>query len=87
MKQIREYTLSELGHFTEKHCEAIRATCEGTFMNIRVSWSNYAGNCTLIITSDYGTDEMPYEESEKEVKTMFLHHALAVIRDLMRQNA
>lgn len=87
MKQIREYSLAELGYFTEKDCEAIRATCEGTSMNIKVSWCNYAGNCTLIISSDYGSDEMPYEETEREVKTMFLNNALATIRDLMRQNA
>lgn len=77
---IREYTLSELGYFMQSECEAIREKCEGTFMNIRVSWSNCAGNCTLIISSDYGTEDMTYEESEKEVKTMFLHKALSALR-------
>lgn len=80
MKQIREYAFTELGYFSERDCEAIREKCEGTFMNIKVSWSNHAGNCTLIICSDYGTDDMSYEESEKEVKTMFLHKALSALR-------
>lgn len=81
MKSIREYTFAELGFFTEQDCESIREKCEGTFMNIRVSWSNYAGNCTLIICSDYGTEDMTYEESEKEVKSMFLHKALTALKD------
>ena len=81
MKNTREYTFVELGFFTEQHCEVIREKCEGTFMNIRVSWSNYAGNCTLIICSDYGTEDMTYEESEKEVKSMFLHKALTALKD------
>lgn len=80
MKQIREYSFKELGYFSERDCEAIREKCEGTYMNILVSWSNLAGNCTLIISSDYGTDEMTYEESEKEVKEMFLHKALTALR-------
>lgn len=80
MNKRREFTLSELGYFSEKDCEAIRGKCEGTFMNILVSWSNYAGNCTLIISSDYFPDDVPYETSEKEVKRMFLHHALTALR-------
>ena len=79
MKTIREYTFRELGYFTENQCEAIREKCEGTYMDIHVSWSNHAGNCTLIISSDYGTDDMTYEESEKAVKEMFLHRALSCI--------
>lgn len=80
MNKRREYTFSELGYFTEKDCEAIRSKCEGTFMNILVSWSNCAGNCTLIISSDYFPDEVSYEASEKEVKRMFLHKALSALR-------
>lgn len=86
MRQIREYSLAELGHFTERQCEAIRATCEGTYMNIRVSWSNYAGNCTLLISSDYGSEEMTYEESQAEVKAMFLNRALGAIWTLMPED-
>lgn len=80
MKHIREYIFKEMGFFSERECETIREKCEGTSMNILVSWSNCAGNCTLVISSDYGTDEMTYEESEKEVKEMFLHKALTSLR-------
>lgn len=74
---FREYVLSELGYFTESQCERIRAKCEGTYMNIKVSWSNYAGNRTLILTSDYDFGDMSYDDAANEVKRMFLHYALA----------
>ena len=74
MKTIREYAFTELGYFTECQCEAIRKKCEGTYMNIRVSWSNYAGNCTLIICTDY-------EDTEENIKNFFLHKALAALKD------
>lgn len=80
MKKIREYSLSELGYFSAIDCEAIKAKCEGTFMNIEVHWSNFAGNCTLIIVSDYGVEDMTFSESEKAVKSMFLHKALTELR-------
>lgn len=76
---IREYCLTELGYFTENQCMRIREKCEGTYMHISVSWSNYAGNCTLILTSDYDFGDMSYEDSEKEVKGMFLHYALCSV--------
>lgn len=80
MNPIREFAFTELGYFTESDCEAIRQKCEGTFMNIKVSWSNCAGNCTLIICSDYFPESVTYEAAEKEVKRMFLHHALSSMR-------
>lgn len=80
MKKIREYSLSELGYFSVIDCEAIKKKCEGTYMNIEVHWSNFAGNCTLIVVSDYGVEDMTYAESETAVKTMFLHRALTALR-------
>ena len=70
---IREYEFRELGYFTEKSCERIKKVMDGkTFMNFRVSWSNFAGNCTLIICTDY-------EDTEENIKSFFLHVALAHI--------
>jgi hypothetical protein len=80
MKVTREYAFTELGYFSERDCKAIKEKCEGTFMNIKVCWSNCAGNYTLIICSDYGSEDMSYEESEIEVKRMFLHKALSALR-------
>lgn len=77
---IREYSLSELGYFTQAQCERIREKCEGTYMNIKVSWSNCAGNCSLILVSDYDFGDMTYEEAEKEIKCLFLNKALSMIR-------
>lgn len=70
---IKEYAFPELGYFTEKSCERIKKVMDGkTFMNFRVSWSNFAGNCTLIICTDY-------EDTEENIKSFFLHVALAHI--------
>ena len=70
---IREYAFTELGYFTEQTCEKIKKVMDDkTFMNFRVSWSNYAGNCTLIICTDY-------EDTEENIKSFFLHVALAHI--------
>ncbi len=41
---IREYAFTELGYFTEQTCEKIKKVMDDkTFMNFRVSWSNFAG--------------------------------------------
>ena len=73
MKNIREYAFPELGYFSEPICEKIKkAMDDKTFMNFRVSWSNRAGNCTLMICTDY-------EDTEENIKSFFLHVALAHI--------
>jgi hypothetical protein len=73
MKTIREYAFPELGYFTEDTCERIKATMDNrTYMNFRVSWSNHAGNCTLMIYTDY-------EDTEEHIKQFFLYAALCEI--------
>lgn len=80
MNPKREFAFDELGYFSESDCKAIKEKCEGTFMNITVTWSNIAGNCTLIVCSDYFPESVSYEAAEKEVKRMFLHKALSALR-------
>lgn len=46
-------------------------------MNFDISWSNWAGNCTLIVATDY-------EAEEKEIKDFFLHCALSMIFQIKR---
>lgn len=71
---MREYVFEELGYFTESTCKRIKAAMDGkTFMNFEVCWSNFAGNCTLIIKTDY-------EETEQKIKNFFLNVALEHIR-------
>lgn len=65
--QKKEYIFTELGYFCESECQKIQQAMNGkTYMDFDVTYSNYAGNCTLIIKTDY-------EESEKEIKNFFLH--------------
>ena len=44
-----------------------------TYMNFNVKWSNSAGNCTLIVCTDY-------EDTESRIKNFFLHCALGLRR-------
>lgn len=70
---MREYVFDELGFFTKDSCERIKKAMEGrTFMNFKISWSNCAGNCTLIVATDY-------EDTEEHIKQFFLYAALCEI--------
>ena len=71
---MNEYVFTEIGYFTETTCKKIKAALEGTtFMNFKNSWSNRAGNCTLIVATDY-------EDTEQEIKNFFRACALQHIR-------
>ncbi len=70
---MKQYTFKELGYFSQRECEKIREKLQGkTFMRFGVGWVNQAGNCNLVISTDY-------DAPESEVKEMFLHAALSAI--------
>ena len=73
MKQ--EYVFTELGHFTESSMKKLKEKMDGkSYMNFEVAWSNYAGNCTLFVGTDYFNDsDMSYDEQKKEVGNLFFH--------------
>ena len=76
---MKEYTFEELGYFTERECEAIKEQLQGySYMNFDIAWSNCAGNCTLIVRTDY-------EDTEKKIKNFFLHCVISTIFQLKRQ--
>lgn len=67
---MKEYVFTELGFFTKDTCERIKAAMDGrTFMNFKVKYSNCAGNCTLIVATDYN-------DTEEHIKNFFLYAAL-----------
>lgn len=64
---MKEYIFKELGYFTESECKSIRNKMEGaTYMKFHITWSNCAGNCTLIASTDY-------EDDAERIKSFFLH--------------
>ncbi len=70
---MKEYVFDELGYFTKDSCERIKKAMEGrTYMNFHISWSNCAGNCTLIVATDYN-------DTEEHIKQFFLYAALCEI--------
>lgn len=73
---MKEYIFEELGYFTESQCKALKNALQGsTFMNFDIAYSSYAGNCILIVKTDY-------EAAEQEVKEFFLHSVLSKLAEL-----
>ena len=73
---MKEYVFNELGYFTEKECEAIKEVLQGkSYMNFDITWSSQAGNCTLILRTDY-------EDEPQAIKNFFLNCALGAILEL-----
>lgn len=78
-KDYVEHVFTELGNFQVSECEAIKERLEGrSFMHFEIRWSNWAGNCTLVVGS-----HRP-ETTEQELTEMFLHCALSEIWLLTR---
>lgn len=79
MKKMKEYPLTELGYFSESECASIADALDGkSFMRFHVTWSNCAGNCTLIIKTDY-------DAPRKEIVNFFLGYAMVKLAELNRR--
>ena len=77
---MREYVFDELGYFSADDCKALATALDGkTFMNFKVCFSNYAGNCTIIVEADAS------EYTEADVKTMFMYVALTTLAEIIRK--
>ena len=64
------------GYFSKEQCEAIKAKMQGkTFFNFDISYSNEAGNCTLIVRSN-NTNYTP-----EELKDMFIYACISELAD------
>ncbi len=62
------YLGNELGNLSEQDCKAIKSIMDGmSYYRFNVGWSNYAGNCQLIVKTDYP------DADEDAVRSMFLH--------------
>ncbi len=69
---MKEHIFTELGYFTEKECENIKNALDGkTYMHFSIKWLNCAGNCILIVRTDYE------DTTEENIKRFFLHVALS----------
>ena len=74
-----EYVLESLGFFSESAMKGLKKKAEGkTFMEFRIKWSNCAGNCTLIVVTDFfdGLD-VPYEEQKQYVCNVLMHFIIS----------
>lgn len=75
-----QHVFQELGYFSQQECKAIKERLQGqSFYNFDIGWSNQAGNCILIVSTEWE------KTSEKELKDSFLWLALSLICQLDRQ--
>ena len=73
-----EYTMEQLGYFTEDECIAIAKVMDGkTYMDFKVLYSNMAGNCTLIVRTDY-------DATKEEVTNFFIACAFRILAELSK---
>lgn len=78
-KHYVEHVFTELGYFQDVECEAIKARLQGaTYMHFDIRWSNWAGNCTLVVSTTRP------ETTEQELTEMFLHRALSELWQMSR---
>lgn len=69
--KMTEICLTDLGYFTQSRAEKIKQKLQDkSFYHFKVDYSNFAGNCTLIVRTDRA------ETNEQELKEMFLHCCL-----------
>ena len=69
---MEELYFEKLGNFSEKDCKNIKKMMDGsTFYNYVVGWSNWAGNCSLIVKADC------CKQDKEESKGMFLYAAIS----------
>ena len=65
-----EICLNDLGYFTQTQAEKIKQKMtDKSFYKFEISYSNWAGNCTLIVRTKQDT-------TQQELKEMFLHCCL-----------
>ena len=88
MKKTIEIWMTELGYFGKRDCEALKEKVKGSFYNLEVIYSNYAGNYTIGVTTDYDYEAygMTREELEQEVRIMFIRLVIDALEKMNRNN-
>ena len=81
-----EHAFTELGYFSERDCEAIKGRLQGkTFLRFDISWSSWAGNCTLVVRAGTDAHANGDKVTEEELVGMFLRAALGEIGAIPRE--
>lgn len=88
MKKTVEIWMTELGYFGKRDCEVLKEKVKGSYYNLNVIYSNYAGNYSIGVTTDYDYEAygMTREELENEVKIMFIRLVIDALEKMNRNN-
>lgn len=77
---MTEKFFEELGYFSEQTCKGLQKVLDGkSFYDLKVKYSNYASNCTLIVRSDHP------DATSDEVGKMMVRLALDELSELARK--
>ena len=88
MKKTVEIWMTELGYFGKRDCEVLKEKVKGSYYNLNVIYSNYAGNYSIGVTTDYDYEAygMTLEELEQAVKIMFIRLVIDALEKMNRNN-
>ena len=88
MKKTIEIWFEDLGYFLKGDCETLKERVKGSYYNLEVIYSNYAGNYTIGVTTDYDYEAygMTREELEKAVRIMFIRKVIDALYQMNRNN-
>ena len=81
MKNVKITEVMFDGNLPKEYCENLKERFSGkTYMQFEISYSNYAGNCNLIVRTKYKT-------SKKELKEFFVFCVLCELAHSGLKNA
>jgi len=88
MKKTIEIWFEDLGYFSKGDCETLKEKVKGSYYNLNVIYSNYAGNYSIGVTTDYDYEAygMTREELEQEVKIMFVRKVIDALYQMNRNS-
>ena len=88
MKKTIEIWFEDLGYFSKGDCETLKEKVKGSYYNLNVIYSNYAGNYSIGVTTDYDYEAygMTREELEQEVKIMFVRKGIDALYQMNRNS-
>lgn len=88
MKKTIEIWFDDLGYFSKGDCETLKEKVKGSYYNLNVIYSNYAGNYSIGVTTNYDYEAygMTREELEQEVKIMFVRKVIDALYQMNRNS-
>lgn len=84
MKKTTEIWMLEFGYFSKDECETLKNKVSGSLFNLKVIYSNWDGNCSIGVTTDfdYEAHGMTRDDLENEIKVMFVRKIIGAMHQM-----